>query len=70
GKERRKPRHLPSLSQKRSDMSPLVFRTVNHADRRKSMGPEPSNNQVKIMKELVAELFMPIGDDFCTVENP
>ncbi|WP_424990514.1 hypothetical protein [Fluviibacterium sp. S390] len=22
-------------------MSPLVFRTVNHADRRKSMGPEP-----------------------------
>ncbi|WP_424990257.1 hypothetical protein [Fluviibacterium sp. S390] len=25
-------------------MSPLVFRTVNHADRRKSMGPEPKRS--------------------------
>jgi len=30
-----------SLSQKRSHMSPLVIRTVNHASKRKSMGPDP-----------------------------
>jgi hypothetical protein len=41
-----------SFNQKRSDMSPLSFRTVNHADPSKSMGPEPklTFSQVEMLR--------------------
>ncbi|WP_228461941.1 polysaccharide pyruvyl transferase family protein [Paracoccus liaowanqingii] len=49
-----------SVSQKRSFMSPLRFRAVNHAAQRKSMHPDPSPEKAQFMNKVSDQLGMKI----------